>query len=195
MSTPINTPIGMQLGGGIIAQWYNNATIPQEPNRSFIAATGNAVGVTGLFSTTAGFGAGLGMANGLVNLGDEVSFTPISIPNLDMAHPTLSIVASGTVTQEDQIPAPEAHIQPQVVEVAVPSGGEFLLALITTPDRLEAILGDFESGFRRVARTHGEAKARQWYWWQTVRTGAALILPALVRMVGVSQLLHRIGIL
>ena len=76
----------------------------------------------------------------------------------------------------------------------LPAGAELLMAWIATPDRLEAALGALEDGFRRIAHKNGQAAATRWYRWQVGRSAGAFFLQKLLRVAGISALLHKVGL-
>jgi hypothetical protein len=70
--------------------------------------------------------------------------------------------------------------------VEVPAAGELLLSYVTSPESLEAMLGDLEERFRKIASRHGLPAARLWYSWEVARSvvnfiGRAAVLWELLR--------------
>jgi hypothetical protein len=65
----------------------------------------------------------------------------------------------------------------RTAEFFVPSLGEKVLSLLTTPERLEEAIGDFEQGFRLLATRQGLPHAHRWYYWQVIKFAVRSIWP------------------
>lgn len=65
---------------------------------------------------------------------------------------------------------------PVVTHAQPPTLGETILSFVYRGEQLEAVLGDFEERFHKLAASGGMRLARAWYWWQVVRSAAAFTL-------------------
>jgi hypothetical protein len=77
----------------------------------------------------------------------------------------------------------------------IPAAAEHILAWIVTPDILDAVLGDMESGFYRIAKRHGHQAATRWYVWQVGRSAGHFAIRKLMHAVRLTAILHRLGLL
>jgi hypothetical protein len=76
----------------------------------------------------------------------------------------------------------------------VPEFGASILAFVCSPDRLEAVLGDLEENFHRIALKRGVSAARRWYYYQIVRSVLAFSFGLLRTGLAITEILRKLGL-
>ncbi len=81
-----------------------------------------------------------------------------------------------------------------VLDVAVPRFAEMIVWFLAPPDRREALLGDLEEEYKSCIKRYGLSVAKRYYWWQVVKTCAALLFAVVQRVTVVEYILRRFGL-
>ena len=73
----------------------------------------------------------------------------------------------------------------------VPTFAALILGFVCPPDRLEAVLGDLDQTFQRLAKECNIRAARKWYYWQVIRSVAAFGFGGLQKAAALYELFEK----